>query len=142
MNFEKVSLDTSVVLRLLVGVPADQAKVAVDFVTGRLARNDSLNISDFVLSEAYFALQTFYKIPKSDALEMISLLSARSGFNITTNAVSVLALPNLCSAKPGFVDRLIHGASHGQRHTRSAPSRRPPNAACHPRPASLTLHGP
>ena len=117
MNFENVSLDTSVVLRLLVGVPADQAKVAKDFVTERLADNDSLNISDLVLSEAYFALQTFYKIPKSDALEMISLLAARSDFNITANAVDVLALPNLSTAKPGFVDRLIHGASHGQGHT-------------------------
>jgi predicted nucleic-acid-binding protein len=117
VNLEKVSLDTSVVLRLLVGVPADQAKVAKDFVTERIARNDSLNISDLVLSEAYFALQTFYKIPKSDALEMISLLSGRSGFNLSPNAVNVLALPNLSSAKPGFVDRLIHGASHGQGHT-------------------------
>lgn len=117
MNFEKVSLDTSVVLRLLVGVPADQAKIAKDFVTERLARNGTLNISDLVLSEAYFALQTFYKIPKCDALEMISLLSARSGFNITTNAVNVLSLPNLSSAKTGFVDRLIHGVSHGQGHT-------------------------
>ena len=117
MNFEKVSLDTSVVLRLLVGVPADQAEVAKDFVTERLVRNDSLIISDLVLSETYFALQTFYKIPKSDALEMISLLSARSGFNISPNAANVLALPNLSSSKPGFVDRLIHGASHGQGHT-------------------------
>jgi len=109
-------MDTSVVLRLLVGVPADQAKVAQDFVRKRLAENHSLNISDLVLSEAYFALQAFYKIPKVDALEMISLLSARSGFNISQNAADVLALPNLSSAKPGFVDRLIHGASHGQGH--------------------------
>lgn len=117
MNIENVSLDTSVVLRLLVGVPADQAKVAKDFVTERLVRNDLLNISDLVLSEAYFALQTFYKIPKSEALEMISLLSARSGFTISQNATDVLALPNLSSAKPGFVDRLIHGASYGQGNT-------------------------
>ena len=117
MNLKNVSLDTSVVLRLLVGVPADQARVAKDFVTTRLADNDSLYISDLVLSEAYFALQTFYKISKSDALEMLSLLSAKSGFNISRNAREVIVLPNLASAKPGFVDRLIHGASHGQGHT-------------------------
>lgn len=117
MNFENVSLDTSVVLRLLVGVPADQAKVAMDFVTERLVGNDSLNVSDLVLSEAYFALQAFYKIPKSQAIEMISLWVARSGFKVSPNAIKVLALSNLASAKPGFVDRLIHGASHGQGHT-------------------------
>jgi predicted nucleic-acid-binding protein len=117
VNFENVSLDTSVVLRLLVGVPADQARVARDFVTQRLAGNDSLHISDLVLTEAYFALQTFYKIPKSEALEMISLLTAGGSFTISRNATDVLALPNLSSAKPGFVDRLIHGASQGQGHT-------------------------
>lgn len=104
------------VLRLLVGVPTDQAEVAKDFVTNRLAANDLVMISDLVLSEAYFALQTFYKIPKHDALEMISLLSAGSGFNISQNAADVLALPKLSFAKPGFVDRLIHGASHEQGH--------------------------
>jgi predicted nucleic-acid-binding protein len=117
VNFKNVSLDTSVVLRLLVGVPADQARVAREFVTHRLAGNDSLHISDIVLAEAYFALQTFYKIPKSEALEMIPLLSAGGGFTISRNAADVLALPDLSSAKPGGVDRLIHGASHGQGHT-------------------------
>lgn len=49
---------------------------------------------------------------------MISLLSAgRGGFTVSWNATDVLALPNLSAAKPGFVDRLIHGASHGQGHT-------------------------
>lgn len=112
-----MSLDTSVVLSLLVGVPAEQARAAKDFVTQRMAGNDSLNISDLVLAESYFALQTFYKIPKSEALEMISLLSAGRGFTITPNAADVLAIPNLSSAKPGFVDRLIHGASRDQGHT-------------------------
>lgn len=105
------------VLRLLVGVPGDQAKVALDFVNARRAGNDSLNVSDLVLSEAYFALQAFYKIPKSQAIEMISLWVAKSGFTFSQNAIKVLALPNLASAKPGFVDRLIHGESHGQGHT-------------------------
>lgn len=49
MNIQNVSLDTSVVLRLLVGVPVDQAKVAMDFVSARLAGNHSLNVSDLVL---------------------------------------------------------------------------------------------
>lgn len=117
MNIQNVSLDTSVVLRLLVGVPVDQAKVAMDFVSARLAGNHSLNVSDLVLSEAYFALQSFYKVPKSQAIEMISLWATNSGFQISKNAREVIALPNLASAKPGFVDRLIHGECHGQGQT-------------------------
>lgn len=105
------------VLRLLVGVPGDQAKVALDFVNARRVGNDSMNVSDLVLSETYFALQAFYKIPKSQAIEMISLWVAESGMNFSPNAIQVIALPNLASAKPGFVDRLIHGESHGQGRT-------------------------
>jgi predicted nucleic-acid-binding protein len=101
----------------LVGVPAAQAKVAMDFVAERFAGNDTLNVSDLVLSEAYFALQAFYKIPKSQAIEMISLWVDTSGFDFSQNARDVLAFPNLASAKPGFVDRLIHGASYGQGNT-------------------------
>lgn len=117
MNFQNVSLDTSVVLRLLVGVPADQAKVAMNFVTERLAGNATVEVSNLVLSEAYFALQKFYKIPKSDAIEMISSWVAGSAFKVSQQAREVIALPNLAASKPGFVDRLIHGASHGQGHT-------------------------
>lgn len=117
MKLGNVSLDTSVVLRLLVGFPSDQARVVREFVSQRLTGNESMNISDLVLAEAYFALQTFYKIPKSEALEMIALLSAASGFVISRTATDVLALPNLNAAKPGFVDRLIHGTSRGQGHT-------------------------
>jgi predicted nucleic acid-binding protein len=98
-NLERVSLDTSVLLRLLVGVPEDQAAIARDFFLEQMAAGTMVEISDLVLSEAYFALQSSYRIEKKDA-----------------NAMSVLSIPNLASAKPGFVDRLIHGASREKGH--------------------------
>ncbi len=111
------SLDTSVVLRLLTGDPVFQFQEATRFIGRQLAARSAVCVSDHVLAEAYFALQSFYKIPKGEALEMLADFAEYSGVTVTPIARTVLALPNLASAKPGFVDRLIHGESHANGHT-------------------------
>ncbi|MEI6654474.1 MAG: PIN domain-containing protein [Verrucomicrobiota bacterium] len=111
------SLDTSVVVRLLVGDPVPLFRCATQLIEGQEAVGAAVHVSDHVLAEAYFALQSYYKIPKSDALEMLADFIRCSGVTVTPIARAVLALPNLASAKPGFVDRLIHGASHASGHT-------------------------
>ena len=50
-------------------------------------------------------------------LAAITSFTRHSGVTITPVARAVLALPNLARAKPGFVDRLIHGTSHAAGHT-------------------------
>lgn len=112
-----ISLDTSFVLRLLVAKPLDQYYLASRFLQEQRAAQGSIHVSDLVLAEAYFALQTFYQMPKADALAAIANFTRHSGVTTTTVARAVLALTNLASAKPGFVDRLIHGTSHAAGHT-------------------------
>ena len=109
-GLKSVSLDTSVLLRLLTGLPEHQAAIARDFFTEQLALGTTVEVGDLVLSEAYFALQSSYEIPKKEAAELLVSFSETSGAVFSENAVSVLSIPNLASAKPGFVDRLIHGA--------------------------------
>ncbi len=111
------SLDTSVVLRLLVGDPVHQFQSAAWFLEQQLGAQSAVHASDHVLAEAYFALQSFYKIPKAEALEILFKFAEDSGVTVTPLARRVLALPNLASAKPGFVDRLIHGESHAAGRT-------------------------
>jgi predicted nucleic-acid-binding protein len=111
------SLDTSVVLRLLVGDPVHQFQNATRFLNEQLVDQTTVYASDHVLAEAYFALQSFYKIPKGEALEMLLQFSKNSGVTVSLIARKVLALPNLASAKPGFVDRLIHGECHAAGRT-------------------------
>lgn len=111
------SLDTSVVLRLLVGDPLHQFQSATRFLKEQLVAQAVVHASDHVLAEAYFALQSFYKIPKAEALEILLKFSEDSGVTVSEIASEVLALPNLASAKPGFVDRLIHGESHAAGRT-------------------------
>jgi len=105
-----MSLDTSVVLRLLVGEPSDQYRIATRFLREQFEANVPVHVGDMVLAEAYFALQSFYQLPKKEALGALALFARHSGVTVSPVARGVLDKTNLASAKPGFVDRLIHGA--------------------------------
>lgn len=104
----KVGLDTSVVLRLLVGQPADQTARAVQFLDDLSRRADHAVVSDLVVAETYFALQHHYGVSKREALAALKQMFEEGEITATGAAQDVLALDGLASAKPGFVDRLIH----------------------------------
>ncbi len=106
------SLDTSVVVRLLIGQPTAQYREATQFLQEQLAAQRVVHVGDLVLAESYFALHGFYQLSKADALAALGLFAQHSGVTVTPVARTVLAQPKLATAKPGFVDRLIHGTSH------------------------------
>lgn len=114
---DPASLDTSVVVRLLVGQPLDQYQSADHFLREQLGAQARVFVSDLVMAETYFALHCFYQITNADALQSLLLFVQYSGVTVSVVTASVLSLPNLASAKPGFIDRLIHGASHEAGHT-------------------------
>jgi predicted nucleic-acid-binding protein len=103
-----VGLDTSVVLRLLTGTPEDQASRALADIQERICRSEVIVVSDLVVAEAYFALHYHYHVPKADALRLLEAFLAEPGISALGYVTSVLATPNLATANPGFVDRLIH----------------------------------
>jgi len=105
-----VGLDTSVLLRLLIGSPPDQARAAVHFLDGLCRRGKKASVSDLVVAETYFALQFHYGISKGDALAALAALLATGEIIAIGSAGRVLTQPRLGSARPGFVDRLIHAA--------------------------------
>ena len=117
MSDGPISLDTSFVLRLLISQPPAHFRRASRFLAEQRAAGVAVHVSDLVLAEAYFALQTFYQLSKADALIALAKFTQHSGVAVTPTARAVLALPNLARAKPGFVDRLIHGASRASGHT-------------------------
>lgn len=117
MKPEACQLDTSVVLRLLMGEPESLAKRAADFLTERLAADSTVQVCDLVLAEAYFALQHYYGMPKAESLAALAMFTQHSGIAITPTAKAVLALPKLATAKPGFVDLLIHRAGQMEGRT-------------------------
>ena len=105
---KSAAIDTSVIVRLLTNSPEDQARRALDELTGKLASGASVFVSDLVVSETYFALQHHYQMPKEEALALLSEFLADSGVTPTGAAATVLTVPRLATTKPGFVDRLIH----------------------------------
>jgi predicted nucleic-acid-binding protein len=105
-----VGLDTSVLLRLLIGSPPDQARTAVQFLDDVCRSGGKVCVSDLVVAETYFALQFHYGIAKGDALAALAVLLSTGEIVATGQAGRVLTQPKLASARPGFVDRLIHAA--------------------------------
>jgi predicted nucleic acid-binding protein len=104
----KVGLDTSVVLRLLIGEPKRQAERAWQSIVGARSAGDEAVASDLVASEAYFALQHHYGVPEAKALAQLRALFDSGDVSAIGGAAEVLKTPGLESARPGFVDRLIH----------------------------------
>lgn len=105
---QRVGLDTSFVLRLLVGEPSAQARKAVAQLDALRASGCRAAVSDLVISETYFALQYHYGVPKQLALDQLKAFLESPEILSTGEALDILRQPGLGKAKPGFVDRLIH----------------------------------
>jgi predicted nucleic-acid-binding protein len=104
----RVGLDTSVLLRLLVGEPQLQADAAWQAILEVQSGGGEAVVSDLVVSEAYFALQHHYDVPKHEALMKLRSLFARGDLVSSGCAAQVLSTPGLATGKPGFMDRMIH----------------------------------
>jgi predicted nucleic acid-binding protein len=108
MNY---GLDTSVVVRVLTDDPPDQAAVAAEWIAKCRADGAPPVLTDLVVAEAYFALQTHYGVSKRDALAALRELLESGDVLASGQALRVLReTPGLAAAKPGFMDRIIHAA--------------------------------
>ncbi|MDD5706576.1 MAG: hypothetical protein PHR35_11670 [Kiritimatiellae bacterium] len=100
-----VGIDTCVVLRLLMGVPADQASRAYRFFSDCMRNGVVLLVDDLVVTEVYHALLYFYGVPKGRALDTLRAFLATPGVRCQGNAPDVLASYHGTGA--GLADRLI-----------------------------------
>jgi hypothetical protein len=73
-------------------------------------RGDRAVLSDLVVADTYFALQHHDGVKEADALGALHRLFEDGEIEPTGGAGEVLATRSLASAKPGFVNRLIHRA--------------------------------
>ena len=105
----RYGVDTSVVLRVLTGKPESLAAVVRTRLEGLWLDGAVLDVCDLVVSETYFALQHSYCLSKARALNALVKLSVHPGFRLSSHAIAALQTPNLATAKPGFLDRVIHG---------------------------------
>ena len=101
-------LDTSVVVRLLVGEPTAQAERAREFLDHLFISGEQAVVSDLVVSEAYFALQYHYQVPNEKALGALGQMFESGEVVGGGVAPKILKTKNIATANPGFVDRMIH----------------------------------
>jgi predicted nucleic acid-binding protein len=99
-----VGLDTSVVLRLLTGLPQVEAERARSTLEQAFANDDRVVVTDLVVSEAYFALHHHYGLPKERARSLL-LAFATSGVVEVDPPTLVAALHKRAGA--GLMDRII-----------------------------------
>jgi predicted nucleic-acid-binding protein len=104
----QAGLDTSVLLRLLVGRPADQYASAVSFMETVESSGRRVLVSNLVVAEAYFACQHHYGLSKGEVLAGMRSLLSLPTFVVHPAALGLLGREGIGSAKPGFLDRLIH----------------------------------
>lgn len=109
--------DTSFLMRILTNHPKPLSVNVIEEAYRRILAGDEFEISDLTLSEAYYALQASYGVSKANAVTLLRSISSAKGFRVSDHAKDVLAMPNLDRARPGFVDRLIHGAYFSENKT-------------------------
>lgn len=100
--------DSSVVLRLLIGEPEEQAQRAMARLNAIVAGGGQVVVSDMVVSEVYFALQYHYDVPKAEAIEVIRSFLESPEIACPGVVEEVIARRDLARANPGLVDRIIH----------------------------------
>ena len=101
-----IGLDTSVVLRLLIGEPRAQAEVARRRIERALVAGEKVLVTDLVVAEAFHALRHHYEVPQAIALGRLQAF-----FNAGIVHVEPLgaaeALGQGARGHAGVVDRLI-----------------------------------
>ena len=100
-------LDTSVIVRIISGLPEGSAEKVGQRIAADIAGGDVFTVSALVLSEAYFALQHHYAFTKEEALQSLIAFSRTDGIKIPDSLKSILQSANLAKSNPGFVDRMI-----------------------------------
>lgn len=104
----RCALDTSVFMRLLTGQPRDLAALARAYMAETEEMGGKVFVSNLVIMEAYFACQHHYGMPKQAVLDGLMKLVSLPTFVVHPGLVGLLAMPGLATARPGFLDRLIH----------------------------------
>ena len=102
-----VGIDTSVLVRLLVGEPADLTAKARSRLLAAHAAGEAVVASDLVLAETWHALQHHYDFEEAAMREALLAMLATGLVELEPGSGAGAALRERGSKRVGFVDRLI-----------------------------------
>lgn len=98
-------LDTSVIVRYVVGVPEEQAAAARRLID---AAGEPLAISDLAVGESYHVLRHHYGVPPARAIGVLLAFLREPGVRPTGAALRVLEGLAGGAGGSGLMDRLLH----------------------------------
>ena len=101
-----IGLDTSVVLRLLIGEPRVQMEVARRRIESALIAGEQVVVTDLVVAEAFHALRHHYGVPKPLALGRLREFLGSGVAHVDPTGVREALGPG-ARGQAGLVDRLI-----------------------------------
>ena len=104
------TLDTSFVVRYLMGIPADTARQASEVIDS----SEELEISGIALAETAFVLTTVYQVPRDRTADQLIDLVRKENISLT-GLTKDLAIQGLLMCRPSgrvsFADALIWAAA-------------------------------
>jgi len=110
-------LDTTILVRIIAGVPQEQAERVALRLGAIIAEGGTCEVSDIAVVEAYYALQHFYGMTKAETIGHLRTLSTTPGFRFSKEASAVLQTPHLERTNPGFIDRVLSAGYHSRQLT-------------------------
>ena len=118
LNQRVIGLDTNVLVRLLVEDDPPQTAAARELLESSLSAGDGCFVSDPVLCELEWVLDSCYGVPRKRILEMLQELAANPHFVFEARTVLRQALDAYEVGKGDFSDYLI-GAKARARQARA-----------------------
>lgn len=103
-----IGLDSSVILRLILGTPEKQFVTAQNKIKTFLAEGRIIFVSDLVVSEVYFALQYHFEVPKKEILSHLKKMFASNVIRPMPGSVCLDVIERDKKCKAGFVDQMIN----------------------------------
>jgi predicted nucleic acid-binding protein len=99
-------VDTSLLIRYLVGEPAEMARRATAVIDGKL----TLRLSLVILAETAYILQSVYKVSRPDLVDALQSLVMRRNVSLTVcDKETVVEALEMCrpSGRVSFADALL-----------------------------------
>jgi uncharacterized protein len=100
-------VDTNVLLRYLIGDVPAQAAAATAFMERLEAGAERAEITETVIAEAVWTLESFYEVPRVEIAEKLAGLLTFKGVQVPRKGTLIRALARFGSSSADFVDCLL-----------------------------------
>lgn len=104
-------LDTNVILRFLVGDDPPKAARAAALMKRVERAEETVEVSDEVLTETVWTLESFYKVPRIETARKLAAFLTLSGVRVSSRELVLQALQIYASSNADFVDCLLTARS-------------------------------